>query len=221
MSNDKKIGPFAPINNEDQVVIIGNTFDIKGDLNGVGAAIISGKIEGNVTASQIVIEGGASIIGNITCALLDISGHVRGSIDAANVIIREKATIEGDLTYSSLVIENGGIVTGKLKQNIAKPLGSMDSSQNNLQSLRAQTQALTHVAFPLDLSQKLRSHGSRMIAHLSLIDGSQIPSWIGLTQDKLGLTVRSLELQQLVDSNLKLDMRLHVGSEFFDFYLPI
>jgi len=218
--SSEKISPFAPINNEDQVVIIGNKFELKGDLNGVGAAIISGKIEGNVSASYVVIESSGLIIGNITCALLDISGHVRGSIDSGDVIIRENATIEGDLTYSSLAIESGGVVTGKLKQAIAKPLDGLGSDQKNFQSPRAQPQALTHIVFPLDVSQKLRSHASRMSAHLSLIDGSPIPSWIGLTQDKLGLMVHSREFQQLVDSELKLDMRIHVGSQFFDFHLP-
>lgn len=221
MSIEKKISPMTSISNEDQVVIVGNTFEIKGDINGLGAVIISGKIEGNVSASQIVIESGASVIGNVTCLQLDISGHVRGLIESGNVIVRENATIEGDLNYSSLAIESGGTVTGKLKQVSSKSPGNADAGPKNFQSPRVPTQTVTHISFPVDLSQKLRSHESRMSAHLSLLDGSPVPVWIRLNQDRLGLTVNSLELQQLEDSNLNLELRLHVGSQFFDFKLPI
>ena len=59
-----------------------------------------------------------------------------------------------------------------------------------------------------------------MSAHLTLLDGTPIPSWINLNQDKLGLIVDSLQLQELEDSGLKIEMRLHVGSQYFDFNLP-
>ena len=157
---------------------------------------------------------GASVLGNVNCSQLDISGHARGQIEAANVIVHKNAVIEGDLNYSSLTIESGGVVTGKLKQSTPK----LEGVSKNFDSKGVQTK--TRIAFPVDLSEKLRNHESRMGAHLSLIDGSPVPAWINLTQDKLGLIVSGLELQQLQETGLKLEMRLHVGANYFDFNLP-
>lgn len=214
MNNDKK-NTSASINNEDQVVIIGNKFDVRGDLNGVGAAIISGKIEGNVSASQVIIERGGSVIGNITCNQLDISGHVQGLIEAVDIVIREKGVIEdGDLNYSTLAIESGGVVTGRLKQQ------AMDGSPKNIQPLRAETQAQVFIAFGGGLEEILRSAVLRHEARLSLMDDTPIPYWIQLSQAEPGLIVNVVEYEQLIDSGLKLEMRLYVDSQYFDLSLP-
>lgn len=220
MINDKKINAFTQIKNEEQIVIIGESFDIKGDLSGTGAAIISGKIEGNVSANQVVVEKGGSVIGNIICQELDISGYIRGSIEGSDIVIRENATIEGDLSYLTLTIENGGVVTGKLKRVNAKPAKAIAGDSKSPPPQGVQSQNLTRIVFPVDLSQKLRTHPGWMSAHLTLIDGAPIPSWINLNQDKLGLIVDSAQLQELEASGLKIKMRLHVGSQFFDFNLP-
>jgi cytoskeletal protein CcmA (bactofilin family) len=221
VNTEKKINTFTPNNNENQIAIIGKQFDIKGDLNGVGAVIISGKIEGNISATQVVIERGAKVLGDIACTQIDISGHVRGQIDATDVVIREKASIEGDLSYSTIAMESGSVVSGKLKQVPLKPSSAIANAPANPQQQALQSQGLIRVAFPVDLSRKLQIHESRMSAHLSLEDGSAAPAWISLNQDKLGLTVGSLELKQLQEKSQKLAMRLHVGSQYFDFSLPV
>lgn len=221
MNIEKKINSFTPNNDDNQIAIIGKNFDIKGDLNGIGAVIISGKIEGNISATQVVIERGATVLGDIACSQIDISGHVRGQIDAADVVIREKASIEGDLSYSTIAMESGSILSGKLKQVAVKPSSSIANAPVRPEPQSMQSQGLIRVAFPVDLSRKLQIHEARMGAHLSLEDGSPTPAWITLNQDKLGLTVGSQELKQLQEKNQKVDMRLHVGTQYFDFSLPI
>lgn len=221
MNTERKVNPLTPSNNEDQIAIIGKKFDIKGDLNGVGAVIISGKIEGNISATQVVIERGATVLGDISCTQIDISGHVRGLIDAGDVVIREKASIEGDLNYSTIAIESGSAVSGKLKQTTSKPSSAMVGAPPSPAYQPSPPQGIVRIAFPVDLSQKLRLHESRMSAHLSLVNGNPPPPWIRLNQDKLGLAVDNLELEQLQAKNQKIEMRLHVGTQFFDFSLPI
>ena len=216
------MNPPASSNSESQITIISKSFDVKGDLNGVGAVIVSGKIEGNISASQIVVEGTAVILGDITCEQIDISGHVRGLINAADVIIRETASIEGDLNYSSIAMESGSTITGKLKQTPAKQSSTMVAAPiTSAQTLATQRQESLNIAFPVELSQKLQLHESRMSAHLSLVDGGPAPAWVNLNHDKLGLSVNSLELRQLQEKNQVIEMRLHVGSQYFDFNLPI
>ena len=221
MNVEKKINSFTPNNEDNQIAIIGKNFDIKGDLNGAGAVIISGKIEGNISATQVVIERGATVLGDIVCTQIDISGHVRGQVDATTVVIREKASIEGDLSYSTIAIESGSAVSGKLKQVAIKPSNSISDALVRPGPQPSSAQGIVRIAFPADLSRKLQIHEARMSAHLSLEDGSPPPSWISLNQDKLGLSVASQELKQLQEKNQKVDMRLHVGSQYFDFSLPV
>jgi len=223
VNTDKRTSLITPSNSEDQIAIIGKKFDIKGDLNGIGAVIISGKIEGNISASQVVIERGGVVLGNIACSQIDISGQVRGTIDAADVVIRDKASIEGDLSYSSIAMESGCTISGKLKQTAPKQQATVETAQTIAHPPPTQntySQGSISIPLPIELCHKLRLHEARMSAHLSLIDGNPAPPWIELNQDKLGLTVDALELQQLQEKKQAIEMRLHVGSHYFDFNLP-
>lgn len=220
MNNNSKLTPPLLGDAENQITLVGQAFEIKGDLIGLGAVVISGKIEGSVSANQVVVEKGASIWGNIACAKLDVSGQVRGQIEASDVIIRENAAIEGDVVYSTLAIESGGTISGNLKKIASKQSINPGVAQREFAQQKQQIQPVTRIAFPVDLSQKLRNHESRSSAYISLADGSPPPAWINLSQDKLGLIVGNPQFEQFKEDGAKITVRLHAGSQYFDLTLP-
>ena len=221
MNNNSKLNLPTPSDTEDQIAIIGKAFEIKGDLVGLGTIIVSGRIEGNVSANQVVIEKDASILGNVSCTQLDISGQIRGQIVATDVIIRENANIEGDVDYSTLAMEGGGTISGKLKKSTAKSPSNVDNAKKNFAQQRAQTQQhVTRIDFPVDLSQKLRSHESRASAYITLADGAPTPTWINLAQDKLGLLVTNPQFQQFIEKGLEATVRIHIDTQYFDIEIP-
>ena len=204
---------------EDNVLLLGKNFSIVGDLIGQGTVIVSGKIEGNIISNRTVSELGSSIVGNIECKQLDISGSVKGLIQAANVIIRKGALVEGEVHYMTLAMEQGCEVLGKLKKISDKRL----SSQVQPGTIGSATQPIESILlnFPDELKVQLQDLSVRAGARLTLIDGSQAPLWINLTQDKLGMLVSSEELQSLKNRNETLQLRLNVGGTHFDFSLPL
>jgi cytoskeletal protein CcmA (bactofilin family) len=208
-NTQKNINP-PDIKSEEQVAVIGKLFEFKGNLSGTGAVILSGKIEGNILATQVIVEKEAHAVGDISCQQIDISGHVQGMIEVVDAVIRTTAIIEGDLHYSSIAIESGGRIIGRLKQ-VQKKITPNDGKP---------PKEFTQIAFPVELAEKLRTHESRMAAYLSAIDGSPPPEWIKLNQDRLGLTANSIELKRLKDAGSQMGMRLHIGSQYFDFNLP-
>lgn len=207
-------------NNEEQVVVIGKQFDFEGNLSGTGAVILSGKMEGNIISTQVIIEKEARAIGNISCQQIDISGYVQGVVEVVDAVIRATATVEGDLHYSSIAIENGGRIIGKLKQTPKKSSPITIDIAKEFVTPKKTAPEFIQIAFPVDLTQKLRTHESHMGAYLTMTDGGATPSWVKLNQDKLGLTANSVELKRLEDTRSQVELRLHVGSQYFDFKLP-
>ncbi|QWD74960.1 polymer-forming cytoskeletal protein [Polynucleobacter sp. TSB-Sco08W16] len=203
---------------EDNVLLLGKNFNIVGDLIGQGTVIVSGKIEGNIISNRTVSEAGSSIVGNIECKQLDVSGSIKGLVQAANVIIRKGALVEGEVHYSTLAMEQGCEVLGKLKKISDKRISS--SVQSGTIGSNAQAESIL-LNFPDELKAQLQDLSVRAGATLTLIDGSQAPLWISLTQDKLGMLVSSGELQSLKNRNETLQLRLNVGGTHFDFSLPL
>ena len=204
---------------EDNVLLLGKNFSIVGDLIGQGTVIISGKVEGNITAKKAVSEAGSYVVGNISCTQLDVSGLVKGLIQATNVIIRKGALVEGEVHYSTLAMEQGCEVLGKLKKIIEKPLAS--GASNTTIDTKNQATEVVLLNFPNELKVKLQDSVLRSKANLTLVNGGAAPAWINLTGDKLGLLVSSNEIQALKNKNETLQLRLNVGENYFDFSLPL
>ncbi|ABP34317.1 bactofilin family protein [Polynucleobacter asymbioticus] len=204
---------------EDNVLLLGKNFNIVGDLIGQGTVIVSGRVEGNISSNKTVSEAGSSVVGNINCTQLDISGSVKGLIQATNVIIRKGALVEGEVHYSTLAMEQGCEVLGKLKKISEKPLPSRTSTSTP--ETKTQTAEVILLNFPNELKAKLQGSGALSSARLTLVDGSTAPAWVNLTGDKLGLLVSNSEIQELKNRNETLQLRLNAGENYYDFSLPL
>ena len=204
---------------EDNILLVGKNFNILGDLIGQGSVIISGKIEGNIISSRAVSESGSTIIGNIDCKQLDISGSIKGLIQATDVIIRKGALVEGELHYGTLAMEQGCEVLGRLKKISESQVNTRVQPDTSSASIQTTESILLH--FPDELSVQMQDMSIRAGANLTMIDGGQVPLWINLTKDKLGMLVNSQELQALKNRNEILQLRFNVGGSHFDFSLPL
>ena len=200
---------------EDNVLLLGKNFSIVGDLTGQGTVIVSGKVEGNISSKKAVSEPGSFVVGNISCTQLDVSGSVKGLIQATNVIIRKGALVEGEVHYSTLAMEQGCEVLGKLKKIVEQSPSSAATPGKN------QTTEVILLNFPNELKIKLQDSAARSSASLTLVDGSPAPAWVNLTGDKLGLLVNSNEIAALKNKNETLQLRLNAGENYFEFSLPL
>ena len=104
--------------------IIGQSTDIKGDMNTSGDMRIDGKLVGNFSSNQKLVVGQSGIIeGNVTCKDCDISGKIIGNMCVAELLIlKSTADVRGDISTNQLVVEMDAQFSGscKMHQNVIK-----------------------------------------------------------------------------------------------------
>lgn len=95
---------------------IGPAVKVEGDLNAIGNVIIEGILNGSVkTDKDLSIGVKAEITANIKAQNAIISGNVKGRITIAQHIeLTATANVEGDISTSTITIEEGAKINGKL-----------------------------------------------------------------------------------------------------------
>lgn len=104
--------------------IIGQSTEIKGDINTTGDMRIDGKLIGNFVSNQKLVIGTSGIVeGNINCKDCDISGKITGDMQVIELLIlKSTADVCGDVSANKLVIEMDAQFSGNCKmcQNTVK-----------------------------------------------------------------------------------------------------
>ena len=97
--------------------LIGETFQLDGDLRSSGCVDVAGLINGNVFVSEMIVIETGSIRGSLEAVVVEINGHVEGKITADSVIIGKTAVIKGDIFFKkTLKTEEGADIDGYIKR---------------------------------------------------------------------------------------------------------
>lgn len=96
------------------ILLIGSGFNIVGNITGHGLCVIDGSVSGTVEASDVKVNTGANINGELKCTRLDVNGFITGIIEAQDVVLREHAQIDGKLTYARMSMEAGAQIDGEV-----------------------------------------------------------------------------------------------------------
>ena len=100
--------------------LIGAGTSIEGNLNFSGGLRIDGQIDGNVVAAQgkpstLVLSEHARVNGEVNVTHLVINGTISGPVFASEYLeLQSKAKVNGDVHYTTLEIQLGAIVEGRL-----------------------------------------------------------------------------------------------------------
>ena len=81
--------------------LIGETFQLDGDLRSSGCVDVAGLINGNVFVSEMIVIETGSIRGSLEAVVVEINGHVEGKISADSVIVGKNAVIKGDIYFKN------------------------------------------------------------------------------------------------------------------------
>jgi len=95
-----------------EVSSISSSITIVGKISGKGTVRISGRIEGELHASTVLIDDGAQVEGDIVAEELTIGGRVKGTIHANRVKLIGGAAVEGDIFHRSLSIDENARFEG-------------------------------------------------------------------------------------------------------------
>jgi cytoskeletal protein CcmA (bactofilin family) len=100
--------------------LIGAGTIIEGNLNFSGGLRIDGQVNGNVVAAQgkpstLVLSEHAQVNGEVNVTHLVINGSISGPVFASEYMeLQSKAKVNGDVHYTTLEIQLGAIVDGRL-----------------------------------------------------------------------------------------------------------
>jgi cytoskeletal protein CcmA (bactofilin family) len=103
--------------NKDKSIFIGAGVVFKGSINAPNQAIISGTVEGDLIAKDVLIGAAGVVTGTTEADFIDVKGELNQSITSKSVlIVRNTGKVTGDVTYGEIEIERGGKVKGAMKQ---------------------------------------------------------------------------------------------------------
>ena len=102
---------------KDKSIFIGTGVVFKGSISGPNQAIISGTVEGDLVAKDVLIGASGVVTGTTEADFIDVKGELNESITSKNVlIVRSTGKVTGDVTYGEIEIERGGKIKGGMKQ---------------------------------------------------------------------------------------------------------
>ena len=90
---------------------------LEGNIVTSGPLTILGTVNGAVQAAHCVIEEGGAVHGPIVAETLIIRGQVVGHICSMQVTVAASSTVEGDILNTSIAIENGAAINGKITRS--------------------------------------------------------------------------------------------------------
>jgi cytoskeletal protein CcmA (bactofilin family) len=125
-----------PVQNKLAPSILGSDLTVIGDIKTKGDVHIDGRVDGNITASGVIIGEKGTVIGKIIARSARIRGNVTGKIDATKIELTETASVKADLTQDQLIIANGAFFDGKCNRKTSSKLKNEqiiteDSNINN------------------------------------------------------------------------------------------
>jgi cytoskeletal protein CcmA (bactofilin family) len=100
--------------------LIGAETKVEGNIHFTGGLRIDGAVLGNViephgVPSTLILSEHGKIEGEVTAAKIVLNGKVIGPVHAGQFIeLQSKARITGDLHYKSLEMHTGAVIEGRL-----------------------------------------------------------------------------------------------------------
>src|SRR3974377_983927 len=119
-----------------EVSSISSGLSIVGKIVGHGALTIFGHVEGELSASTVVIAEGAQIEGEVSAEERTMGGYVKGTIHANRVKLNSTAVVEGDIFHRTLAIEENAQFEGTSRRN-----ENAIDTPSRVQTQRPETQA--------------------------------------------------------------------------------
>ena len=97
---------------------LGRSVFVKGEITGSEDLTVDGQVEGRIDLPNHILTVGpnATICADVTAKGVMVFGTVLGSIKAnERVEVRKSGSVEGNVSCSSLIVQDGAILSGKIE----------------------------------------------------------------------------------------------------------
>jgi cytoskeletal protein CcmA (bactofilin family) len=103
--------------NQTGCLVVGEGVTLSGKFTVPDIASISGQIDGELTAREVLVGSTGVVKGKVTAEVLDIRGEVHQDlISKKSLLVRSSGKVMGNISYAELEIEKGGDIQGTLIQ---------------------------------------------------------------------------------------------------------
>ena len=112
---------FNNPDNRGEVVKIGRSIFIKGEISGNQDLIIDGRVEGEIQLreNQVTVGENGKISGEIHAKTIIINGEVVGNMFARERLeIKSSGALKGDITSPKLIIDDGAFFKGSIDMEV-------------------------------------------------------------------------------------------------------
>lgn len=98
-------------------LMVGSGVTAVGTFKVPGEAIISGNVQGELTAASLSVLSSGEVTGTSTAKTIVVAGKMNQSTTATqSLVIDSTGVITGDIAYGDLEIRRGGELLGNIKQ---------------------------------------------------------------------------------------------------------
>ena len=103
--------------NQSGCLMLGEGVKFSGTFSVPDVASISGTIEGELTARQILVGATGILKGKVSADVIDVRGEIHQDLTSnKSLFIRSTGKVTGNINYVEIEIEKGGTVQGNLVQ---------------------------------------------------------------------------------------------------------
>jgi|SRR5579863_6799745 cytoskeletal protein CcmA (bactofilin family) len=109
--------PSLGLEHSARPAIIGRGVVVKGQIQSREDLAIEGEVEGSIEISghRLTINGPGHVRAGVKALTVDVQGSIEGQVEALDkVYIRKGAKFVGDIRSGGIIIEDGGIIQGKV-----------------------------------------------------------------------------------------------------------
>lgn len=92
---------------EEKVSILLSDVSIQGDLVEKEKIILDAKINGDISAEEVVTHNSSNISGNIKAKNITVGGKIKGNLNSDKIKLTSSADVDGVLSQKSLSVEEG------------------------------------------------------------------------------------------------------------------
>jgi cytoskeletal protein CcmA (bactofilin family) len=101
--------------NKNGCLIVGEGVKLSGNFVVPNSASISGIIDGDLTAREILVGSTGVLKGKVTADLVDVRGEIHENITSNKALfVRATGKVTGAIQYAEIEIEKGGDLQGNL-----------------------------------------------------------------------------------------------------------
>jgi cytoskeletal protein CcmA (bactofilin family) len=99
-------------------LIVGRNVKLKGvEISDCEMVVVEGQVEASVQAKGMQIAKPGTLKGNATIDVAEIDGDFTGELTAhAKLVVNGTGRVSGTIRYGSLIVAEGGEVTGDVKR---------------------------------------------------------------------------------------------------------